>query len=382
MSDFAVVVIAFNRLASLRRVIGSLLRADYLGDRVDLIVSIDNSGMDTLAEYARSVDWPYGEKRVIARPVRLGLKRHVIECGHLTNEYENICVLEDDLYVSPGFYSYARSVTKFCAKSNEVAGISLYAHQWNPYVDRLFGPIEDVHDVYLLKVASSWGQIWSRERWRDFVRWIDGKSDQDLVSESLPSAVSSWSPKSWLKFHNKYLVDTGKYFVYPRQSLTTNFSDHGEHARVNATYQVPILLGTKREYDLPNKVEELIRYDAFFENESVAASLGLDPNDVDISLYGNRRFTKRYRLTTDILNYRIVRTFALRLRPMELNVLLEIPGQGIYLYDMRTVERNPNSALRSRVNRFLYEVRSSSRNDFIVAGLSLYILSALRRIRI
>lgn len=109
MSEFAIVIIGYNRLVSLKRLVGSLLKADYFGDKVDLIISLDNCGERLLVDYAESIVWPYGQRKIIAHEVRLGLKKHVLKCGELTDTYENLCVLEDDLYVSPGFYAFAKS---------------------------------------------------------------------------------------------------------------------------------------------------------------------------------------------------------------------------------------------------------------------------------
>jgi hypothetical protein len=46
----------------------------------------------------------------------------------------------------------------------------------------------------------------------------------------IPAYLQQWGPESWKKHFIHYLVDTGKYFVFPRISLTTNFEDYGTHA--------------------------------------------------------------------------------------------------------------------------------------------------------
>lgn len=382
VSDFAIVVIAYNRLDSLRRLIGSLYGANYCGDKVDLIVSIDNSGSHLLVEYAQSLLWPHGKIKVIAHEERLGLKRHVLKCGELTNTYKNLCVLEDDLYVSPAFYVFSKAAIEHFKNNKDVAGISLYSHQWNPYTNRPFGAIEDKSDVFLLQIASSWGQIWNREWWNDFMVWMNDKTDDDLHSHLLPWAVSNWSAKSWLKFHNKYLVDTGKYFVYPRKSLTTNFSDQGEHAVENTTYQVPLLLDTTASYDFPSNAELAMKYDAFFENKKIAEYLGMSDVDLDVNLYGARLNTKRYILTTEVLDFKIIRSFGLKVRPVDANVLLQIPGDEIYLYDTFQPEKNEASIYLNGVKRFLYDIKAETKKEFLLASIYLYINSLLRRLRL
>jgi hypothetical protein len=377
----AVVVIAYNRLSSLQRLIHSLCKASYLGDKVDLVISLDHCGQDSLIRFADSVLWPYGAKRVIAHKTRLGLKSHVLKCGDLTKEYNSICVFEDDLFASPGFYAFAKQASQHFIEWDLVAGISLYSHQWNPYVDRPFGAIEDRFDVFFLQVAQSWGQVWNRRSWQDFVEWMREKTDETLVTPLLPAEVSNWSSRSWLKFHNRYLIDVGKYFVYPRQSLSTNFSEQGEHAGSTATYQVPLLLDVKDRYYFPDSPNALVKYNAFFENISIPDFLGVDKTMVDVSLYGNCITGKRYLLTTDALNYKVIKSYGLLLRPIDANVVLDIPGTGIYLYDTSKPERNEASGLMSDSPRFLYEIRAGSWRAFLKASALLLARALLRRAR-
>lgn len=64
--------------------------------------------------------------------------------------------------------------------------------------------------------------------------------------------------------------------------------------------------------------------------------------DVIIDLNGNRENIDeaRYLLSCRNMPYKIIRTFGMRLRPIELNVLQEIEGNGIYLYDMSEFSDN------------------------------------------
>ncbi|MDM0090582.1 MULTISPECIES: glycosyltransferase [unclassified Variovorax] len=376
----AIVVIAYNRVASLQRLISSLLKAEYKVGNVPLIISIDKSGDDAVERCAKDVVWPYGEKSIICHQERLGLKKHVLACGDLTKQYENICVLEDDLYVSPYFYEYGLQMLDVYGGERKIAGISLYSHQWNPYVDRPFSAIDDGCDIFALQIASSWGQIWSRGSWREFVDWLDGVDESELHSDSFPSEVANWSAKSWLKYHNKYLVETGKYFLYPKVSLTTNFSDVGEHAFGSSAYQVPLLMGEIRDYRRSEKFEDISRYDAFFENEALPRFLGLPSEMVDVSLYGNKIPTKKYLLTDESHPYAVVKSFSRNFRPMDLNVILGIAGNDIFLYDRSRVGEFRKMENRLMARKYLYEVRSSAKYLMLISALSLYIAAIRRKI--
>lgn len=128
--SFAIVVVCYNRLKSLKRLINSLLLVNYDQNiSADLIFSIDNSGNDAIEKYAKEVQWPFGEKIVRTFPTRQGLKAHVLKCGEFTNQYDILAVLEDDLIVSDSFFYYAYNAASFYYYDDNVAGISLYSFQ-------------------------------------------------------------------------------------------------------------------------------------------------------------------------------------------------------------------------------------------------------------
>ena len=64
-NKIAIVVVAFNRLPSVTRLLSSLSSAEYADNKVDLIVSIDKSNTDIVEKYADGFDWKYGEKIVV-----------------------------------------------------------------------------------------------------------------------------------------------------------------------------------------------------------------------------------------------------------------------------------------------------------------------------
>ncbi len=379
--SIAIVVIAYNRLASIQRLIKSLLAAEYFGDSIDLIISIDNSGSATIVDYARSIVWPHGHIKIIEQEVRLGLKAHVLKCGSLTSEYDHLCVFEDDLYASPGFYRFAKNASLHFSGMEKIAGISLYTHEWNQYVNRPFVPMRDGHDVFLLQVASSWGQVWSRKSWSAFETWMAGKKDEDLPSHLLPKEVSNWSPKSWLKFHNKYLAETNQFFVYPRESLSTNFSDAGEHAIENSIYQVSLLEKPKKIYCFPSSANDCVQYDSFFENMGYSKCLGISADQLDVNLYGNRSSKKRYLLSTLRLKYKAVASFGLKMRPIDLNIIHGIEGNGIYLYDTSMLSGGSRRK-EFGLNKLLYDVRFNAKKELLIAAMILYINAILRKIGI
>ena len=78
--DIAICVIAFNRLASLKRLLSSLDNAVY-PCTVKLYISVDKSDTNAVEKCAEEYIWKFGDKEVILHEENLGLRKHVINCG-------------------------------------------------------------------------------------------------------------------------------------------------------------------------------------------------------------------------------------------------------------------------------------------------------------
>ena len=242
MNKPAIVTIAYNRPDSLRRLLKSIGNARYEGNvNIPLVISIDNSGEDSVLKVAEAFEWKQGEKIILARKERMGLKAHVLACGDLAEEYGSIIVLEDDLYVSPLFYEYAVAALDFTEGDERIGGVSLYNHLFNVHARKSFAAVDDGYDNWYFQLASSWGQAYTKGQWTAFKKWYEEHKDEPISGAMVPANVASWSEKSWLKFYITYLIKTDKYFIYPRISYTTNFGDVGSHAvKADADLQVPL----------------------------------------------------------------------------------------------------------------------------------------------
>lgn len=337
--SIAICIICYNRPDSLRRVFGSIERGCYDGDKVDLIVSIDYSGRDDVRNVADQLVWSHGDKRIVAYRHNLGLRSHVLKCGEFTKEYDGLIVLEDDVFVAPSFYLYARACVEKYSSDDRIAGVSLYSFGVNYHNMLPFVPLRSESDVYLMQNAQSWGQVWMTKQWSEFIDWYGNNNGDFHEMPHLPKSICSWK-KSWLKYHTRYCIERDKFFVYPYVSLSTCFSDEGEHtAGASTIVQVPLLHGVKRDYRLSPSV----CYDSFFENVNLADFFGFaDPEELCVDIYGEKdnRQERRYWLTRKIADYRILHSYGLRLKPVEQNIFNEVSGTDVFLYDVS--ESSPN----------------------------------------
>lgn len=336
MKKFAIILVCFNRIEGLKRLIKSLECVDY-NNRTDitLIFSIDNSGASDVEDFAKNYKWNYGRKIIRTFKERQGLKKHILQCGDYTEDYDIVTVLEDDIVISNSFYNYAYTAAEFYWDDDNIAGISLYNFEknWLKWIYR-FEPMKNDYDVYFLKVAQSWGQVWTKKKWSLFKEWYRDNSTF-LKSDDIPEYLNEWPESSWLKYHDRYCIEKNKFFVYPYYSLSTNCSDAGVHATHSVNdYQVELQMD-KKKYNFPFFNKESIIYDEYMNRVFLGKYLKIDDKELTIDFYGNKREKdrKRYLLTTKNLSYKIIKEFSLSLRPIELSIILNFEGKGIFLYD-------------------------------------------------
>ena len=66
---------------------------------------------------------------------------------------------------------------------------------------------------------------------------------------------------------------------------------------------------------------------------SIPIWLGIKENEVCLDLYGFHNLEKSFILSTRHLPYKVIKSFPLFMRPLELNIKYGLTGDGIYLYD-------------------------------------------------
>lgn len=342
--EASILVIAYNRVNTLDRLLKSLDSAKYPNKPINLIISIDNSGTNDVLNFSQKFEWKYGNKIIIHHEIRLGLKKHIMLCGNLTKEYGNLIVLEDDIFVAPDYYYYSLEMLKHMENDDRIAGASLYSFPYNLETLEEFVPLKNSSDNYYMQYACSWGQIWTEKKWSEFKEWYDVRAEDEnlfLSDKATPKYLNNWPASSWLKYHIKYCIETDKFFTYPYDSRTTNFNSVGEHSIYqDTTFQSYLILNDSYEYSF-SCLDNAIKYDAYFESLNLKSILGLE--NILINIYGQKMIDNntKYVLTTEKLNYKIIEKFELSLKPVELNIIYSLKDSGgIYLYDCSIEEKN------------------------------------------
>lgn len=398
MKNIAIVVVAFNREKSLTRLLNSLNNLIVEeSDEIPLYISIDKSKDENIenqkvVRIASDFEWKFGEKIVDYKKENRGLRKHILECGNLTNIYDNIIVLEDDIVVSPLMYIYSKQVIEFYKEDKNIAGFGLYSFQRNPINNLPFYPINNGTDIYFMQYACSWGQIWTKDRWNDFYNWYKENENRDFSQcIGIPYNVKQWGGNSWLKFHVIYTILKDKYFVYPQVGLTTNFTDGGTHNKISSlAYQCETYFGNNKDikfkfipFNMANNV-----YDAFFENGVLNKLVDYDINIIS-DLYGEKQEEyiqeqEGYLLSTNKYNYKILKKYSLQMYPYEMNIINNIVGEDIFLYDKTVSEENRGKNGRIKILRYIYKLDLLSKKD--IASITKYFIEnmigrILRRVK-
>lgn len=372
MKSFAIVIVCYKRIEGIKRLLRALENVDYAGRKdITLIFSIDNSGTDIVNDFASEYNWIYGEKRIREFPERQGLKKHILQCGDFTKEYDIVVVLEDDIFVSNSLYYYAYQAAEFYWNDDNVAGISLYSFQKNWLNWNLrFEPQKTIYDAYFMKIAQSWGQVWTKNKWNKFKDWYV-LNQEFTYTKKIPEYLCKWPDSSWLKYHDRYCIETNRYFVYPYLSLSSNCSNPGEHTNSTVNDHQVELQYHKKNFLFPKFEKNAIIYDEYMDRMGLGKFLGIEERDLCIDFWNTKSsyIYRRFLLSTQKMDYKIVKQFSLSLRPIELSVIQNIYGSGIYLYDRNQYEKHKN--FDANYSLYEYSFRTHDAKEMLIFSIKL-----------
>lgn len=350
--NLAIVIIAYNRPKSLKNLLNSLARAQHSNESsITLIISIDKSNDDSVLRVAQNFTWNAGQKIIIAHKVNMGLKNHVLSCGDLSNKYDSIIMLEDDLCVSPFYFDYVKQSLKYFNQDIRIAGISLFEQRYNEIAACPFEPINDGYDNYFMQVPCSWGQVFTKKQWIDFRSFIDNY-ELNFDNSKLPQYVLGWNNStSWKKYLYEYLIINDLYFVYPKFGLTTNSGDSGTHYEKKIVHLQSSLLLKDKEFNFSTLDNSLAIYDAYheFSFKGYYNFFGVEKN-LEFDINGTKpleNIKSQFLFSTKLCNNPIC-IFSIDYYPYENNILLENKNydinHGTIAYGLTTdfMDSNPN----------------------------------------
>jgi len=331
----AVVVLAYDRPTALARLLRSVAEAAYpSGVPVPLVISIDAGGDPEVVRLAKAFPWAHGEKEVLVADEHLGLVAHFHLAGGFAERFEGIVLLEDDLVVSATYYEFSASALRRYQDDDRIAGVSLYALWFNGYNHLPFVPWPDGTDVFFLQVPYQQGQAFTRAQWARYRDWRGSRDPRPSPSDAIHPLFLRFPEEEWFPERIKYLITTGRYYVFPRVSRSSGWGDAGTHfTRPSRWFQVP-MQDTRSEHRFVSFDASDAVYDSFFEMmPERLARLAKDEGfaDLDLDLYGSKPehvLTKQRVLTARSCASPLAE-FGRLMWPMEANLVHRVPGHDI-----------------------------------------------------
>jgi hypothetical protein len=364
----AIAIPAFSRVATLERLLASLIIANVPAG-TPLFIAVDRAaearhkaGNDAVNAFVRGFRWPHGPQEIIIHAEHIGLVENVFFCGAQAERFGAVILLEDDLIVSKQSIDYAQQALDFYGNEPRVAGISLNSLWFNGFTHQPFTPMLDDGDIYFLQLSTPQGQAYTAAQWAEFNAWRATNDRRVTAADGVHELFASFPDDDWLHVKAKYLAATGKYYVYPRESLTTNFGESGTHfGRPTALFQVP-LQHFRREFRFQAFDACHAVYDGFYEllperlGRLVCSLTGLS---FDIDLYASKaphQLQAGFTLTTRRCR-KAIREFGKKMWPLETNVIDNVPGAGITLARREDVDTGRGATRAARRDNDRYFAR-------------------------
>jgi hypothetical protein len=234
-------------------------------------------------------------------------------------------------------------------------------------------------------VPYTQGLAFTRAQWATFDEWRHSSLATAPPAVPLHEAWSRFDREDWFPLLARFVITTGRYFVFPRVSHTTGWGDAGTHfSQASRFFQVPLQRG-KRNYDFNAIDDSVAVYDSFFELQSDRLNQLTDHwrgYDYTLDLYGlksqsNLRALRAPHVFTSRLCRNPIASFGKTLWPIEMNVVEQVPGTEICLCRTEDVRWDRLSQLQLWYSNYRYFVRG--RTPRITTVLKLALARMLKR---
>jgi len=260
-----VIVMTMDRVRPLQRLLASLVAARYGGDRVDVDIWIDRpagpgGSLDgAVVAASRAWAWPHGVKTVHERPVHGGLFAQWLTTWNVSEAtHEAALILEDDLEVSPHYWTWLKGARAAYGGRPDVGGYTTQRATLRPRTNKAAGAtgplvVPPTHPVFLFKLVGSWGFSPSRDHWLRFLAWFAAAEADPHFRPYVKNVVmTDWYKRQeghgtmWTMWYVRWCEDNDVYTVYANlpgpKTLASNWRESGLHYTTKApSVDFPVL---------------------------------------------------------------------------------------------------------------------------------------------
>ena len=203
-------VITYKRAKSLERLLKSLDRAEYYGDRIDLDIWIDMPSSGSYnADVVKVADdhaWKFGTKTVHKRASNGGLRAQwhdtwdaSVPGGLKEDTPERALILEDDLELSPFYYKWLKACHTSYGHRKDLAACSLQrASLCAANCPNLEGGPPSATTNFMSPLVGSWGFSPTPTHWVRYTRWA-----KEFGASGKKPYVAGHTPTAWYREFEK-----------------------------------------------------------------------------------------------------------------------------------------------------------------------------------
>lgn len=224
-------IFLWKREESSKRLLNSLLRAEYSQRKVDLNIFFEYQSSQKLIELIKEIRWRHGRLFVTERNYTQGIEKNIISSWKPLTNSEFGFFFEDDIELHPMFFIYfLKIINQFKILPTYLAGIALttpkydevntYGSIWTPYTH-----LNSSENLFFFQQPCSWGAAYVSSHWKIFSKQYEENIkffDNFIIPKS---RVNGWTG-SWKKYFIKYMLLNSLLVIYPLFKNEEGFSIH------------------------------------------------------------------------------------------------------------------------------------------------------------
>jgi len=237
-NNFQIHILTMNRAKSLQRLLDSLENTDYGGDRVEVYIHIDKyKDNQACIQVAQAFELTRGDVTFDIADTNQGLRNSWFSAWSSQGN-EHAIIIEDDIELSPQWYSWLQKAWKTYGDRDDLAGISLQRQTLVPQKPHKQMEIINNHEPFLYKLVGSIGFSPHWKQWRAFLNWIDSV-DTATVNVKTPGLITSdWLDNldrrhMWTQYFIWFCNQHDLYTLYinlpNKKTLAAHMREKGEH---------------------------------------------------------------------------------------------------------------------------------------------------------
>jgi len=269
---FKIIILTQRRHWSLKRLLNSLNAANYAGHNVHIEIRVDKHDSEDhrkTLETARAFKFEHGTVDVHENTHTRGLQYAWFDAWTPRSETERAIIIEDDLEVSPLWFTWLQQAWTTYGSRDDLGSISICKQPLRASDGRQID--KQVDAPFMYRMIGSWGFSPNARFWKPFIEWVrnvDLKNTDVYVPGCITSAYHKSNPDSWEQFYiwwcNKYSLYA--MYVHPRDgALVAHWGEPGVHYSGQPKRNVNLIRQT--EPALENFPAELVHYGWDFEPE-------------------------------------------------------------------------------------------------------------------